>query len=157
MISYKYQNNSVFNSNVDFSVEINKIKFIYNAEKYGIVTKEYENQFKNPSPLEQYEAFSKVINRHDILFEETKIALSDKLDIELFLFLLQNKKEKIEELMLLLQKFPYIKINYDKNKPLQNIDLKPFSNNQFYRKLITIYSIIQDSVELLTNINEDEI
>ena len=59
--------------------------------------------------------------------------------------------------MLLLQKFPYIKINYDKNKPLQNIDLKPFSNNQFYRKLITIYSIIQDSVELLTNINEDEI
>ena len=145
-ISYKFENNTVFNSNIELSVELNKIKFIYNAEKYGIITKEYDKQFKNPSYLIQYEAFSKVINRHDFLFEETKNALSYNLDMELFLYLLQNKKEKMEDLMSLLKKFPYLNIIYDQRKPLKNLDFQPLSINQYYNKLITIYSVIQDSI-----------
>ena len=90
-ISYKFKNSPIFTCNYDFTVEKNKIKFIYDAGKKGSISL---NLFKNPSCLEQYNAFSQISQKHDILFEQTINFLIETLDMELFLYLLQNKKEK---------------------------------------------------------------
>lgn len=153
-ISYKYKNNSVFLCDFDFTVEKNKIKFFYDSGKKGTIKNEL---FKNPSCLEQYNAFCSISKKHDIIFKETVNFLSDNLDMELFLNLLQDKKEEREELMSILDNFPYFKINYDKNRPLPKIDFDPFSGDRNYRKLLLIYSAIQDTIVVLDDFNEDDI
>ena len=153
-ISYKFKNSPIFTCNYDFTVEKNKIKFIYDAGKKGSISL---NLFKNPSCLEQYNAFSQISQKHDILFEQTINFLIETLDMELFLYLLQNKKEKKDDLMSILANFPYSIIKYEKNKPLQKMDFSHVSNHKHYKKLILIYSLINDSIELLQDFNEDDI
>ena len=59
--------------------------------------------------------------------------------------------------MAILSGFPYLIIKYEIDKQLQKIDFSPVENNKYYKKLILIYSIIQDSNDLLSNFNEDDI
>ena len=153
-ISYKYKNSPIFTCNSDFSVEKKKIKFIFDAGKKGSICNEL---FRNPSCLEQYNAFCSISKKHDILLEDTKNFLSENLDMELFLNLLQEKKEEREELMSTLSGFPYLLVKYEKNKPLPKMDFEPFAQNKYYKKLILIYSIIQDSTELLGDFTENDI
>ena len=157
-ISYKYKKKQIFDSNFDFPLEKNKIKFIYDAGKKGSISSS-PKQFKNPSCLEQYNAFFKVSQNYDILFNETKNFLHKTLDIELFLYLLQKKKDKKDELMSILADFPYSDstIQYEKNKSLQKIDFSFVSKHKYYKKIVLIYSLIQDSTELLKDFNEDDI
>ena len=153
-ISYKYQNRTIFLCNFDFTVEKNKTKFVFDAGKLGSITSDL---FKNPSCLEQYNAFCTVSKKFDIILGNAKEFLSKNLDMELFLNLLQDKKEEREELMEILSNFPYLKVKYDKNRPLPKIDFDPFSANRYYKKLLLLYSTIQDQVVLLADFNEDDI
>ena len=59
--------------------------------------------------------------------------------------------------MSILANFPYSIIKYEKNKPLQKMDFSHVSNHKHYKKLILIYSLINDSIELLQDFNEDDI
>ena len=153
-ISYKFKNSPIFTCNFDFTVEKGKIKFIFDAGKKGSITGEL---FKNPSCLEQYNAFCQVTKKHDILFEDTKKFLFDNLDMELFLNLLQNKKDDRDELMLTLSNFPDLIIKYERDKLLPKIDFEALKNIKYYKKLVLIYSIIQDSIDLLGDLTEDGI
>ena len=153
-ISYKFKNSPIFTCNFDFTVEKGKIKFIFDAGKKGSITGDL---FKNPSCLEQYNAFFQVTKKHDILLEDTKKFLWDNLDMELFLNLLQDKKDVRNELMSTLSNFPYLIVKYERNKLLPKIDFEPFKENKYYKKLILIYSIIQDSTELIEDFTEDNI
>ena len=155
-ISYEFNKKQIFTSNFYFSLEKNKIKYIYDAGKKGSTS--LPELFKNPSCLEQYNAFLEVSQNYDILFQETINFLKKTLDIELFLYLLQNKNDKKDELMSILDNFPYKSIiQYEKKKPLQKMDFSHISNHENYKKLILIYSLIQDSTEFLNNFNEDDI
>ena len=153
-ISYKFKNSPIFTCNFDFTVEKGKIKFIFDAGKKGSITGDL---FKNPSCLEQYNAFCQVTKKHDILFEDTKKFLFDNLDMELFLNLLQNKKDDRDELMLTLSNFPDLIIKYERDKLLPKIDFEALKNIKYYKKLVLIYSIIQDSIDLLGDLTEDGI
>ena len=153
-ISYKFKNSTIFTSNFDFIVEKNKIKFIFDAGNKGIISNPL---FINPSCLEQYNAFCKVTKKHDLLFKETVTFLSNNLDMELFLNLLEEKKEERDDLMDILSNFPYLIIHYEKNKKIKDFDFSPFTEYNYYNKLILIYSIIQDSIDLITDFTEDEI
>jgi len=153
-VSYKFKSSPIFTCNYDFTVEKNKVLFIYDAGKKGSISSDL---FRNPTCLEQYNAFCQATKKHDILLEQTINFLSGTLDIELFLNLLQSKKDKQEDLMAILSGFPYLIIKYEKDKQLQKIDFSPVENNKYYKKLILIYSIIQDSNDLLSNFNEDDI
>ena len=153
-ISYKFKNSPIFTCNFDFTVEKGKIKFIFDAGKKGSITGDL---FKNPSCLEQYNAFCQVTKKHDILFEDTKKFLFDNLDMELFLNLLQNKKDDRDELMLTLSNFPDLIIKYARDKLLPKIDFEALKNIKYYKKLVLIYSIIQDSIDLLGDLTEDGI
>ena len=77
------------------------------------------NHFKNPSCLEQYNAFHTVSKNHEKLYDDAKNYLTSNLDFELFLNLLHAKKDKKEELMGIFLNFPYFKIKYDTNKFFQ--------------------------------------
>ena len=153
-ISYKFKNSPIFTCNFDFTVEKGKIKFIFDAGKKGSITGDL---FKNPSCLEQYNAFCQVTKKHDILFEDTKKFLFENLDMELFLNLLQNKKDDRDELMLTLSNFPDLIIKYERDKLLPKIDFEALKNIKYYKKLVLIYSIIQDSIDLLGDLTEDGI
>ena len=153
-ISYRFKNIPIFTSNFDFIVEKNKIKFIFDAGNKGSIANPL---FINPSCLEQYNAFCKVTKKYDILLEETINFLSNNLDIELYLYLLENIKEERDKLMDILSKFPNYIVKYEKNKQLKDFDFTPFTNYKYYNKLILIYSIIQDSTNLITDFTEKEI
>ena len=153
-VSYKFKNSPIFTSNYEFIVEKNKIQFIYDAGKKGSISNEL---FRNPTCLEQYNAFCQITKKHDILFEQTTNFLSQTLDMELFLYLLQSKKEKHQDLMSILSNFPYLIIKYEKDKQLPKMDFSPVDGNKYYKKLLLIYSIIQDSNNLLNNFEEDDI
>ena len=153
-ISYKYKNNLIFTSNSDFIVEKGKIKFIFDVAKKGGISNDL---FRNPTCIEQYNAFSLITKKDDILFEETKNFLSENLDMELFLYLLQNKKDEREKLMTVFSKYPNMIIKYDKTKELQKFDFEPLSKNEHYKKLILIYSVIQDLTDLIADFNENDV
>ena len=150
-ISYKFNKETIFSCNYDFIVEKNKVKFIYDAAKKGSISNDL---FKNPSCLEQYKAFHEVSQKHDIIYDETYNFLNENLDMELFLYLLENKDDDIKnDLMYILYGFPKsLKINYDKNKPLQQINWEPLSNKKYYNILLLLYSVIQDSIDLIEKI-----
>ena len=156
-ISYKFRNSPIFTCNFDFIVEKNKTKFIFDAGKKGSITGNFTDLFRNPSCLEQYNAFSQKTKKQDILFEQTVNFLSETLDMELFLNLLQNKKDASEQLMSILAGFPYMIIKYDKSKSLPKMDFSQFEKNKHYKKLILIYSVIQDSTDHLNGFDEDDI
>ena len=118
------------NSNSDFNVEKGKIKFIFDVAKKGGISNDL---FRNPTCIEQYNAFSLITKKDDILFEETKNFLSDNLDMELFLYLLQNKKVEREKLMTVFSKYRNMLIKYDKSKGLPKFDFEPFSQNEHYK------------------------
>ena len=141
-------------STSDFIFEKNKIRFVFDAGNKGPI---YTSAFKNPSCLEQYNAFHTVSKNHEKLYDDAKNYLTSNLDFELFLNLLHAKKDKKEELMGIFLNFPYFKIKYDTNKFLPTIDFEGVIHNQFYKKLILIYSIIQDSAVLLYDFKENDI
>ena len=82
--------------------------------------------------------------------------LRRSLDLELFLYLLEKKKDKIHDLFQVLNYLPYIKVVYKKNKPLQKIDFDSLVKNKYYTNLIIIYSFIQDSTHLLKELDEND-
>ena len=138
----------------DYTFEKGKIKFIFDTGNNG------SNQsylFRNPSCLEQYKAFCSVSKEHEKIFVEAKNYLSSSLDIELMLYLLEEKKEKKSELMNIFKKFPNFKIKYDRNKTLIPIDFSKISDNENYKILVLVYSIIQDSKDLLVDFTENDI
>ncbi len=60
--------------------------------------------------------------------------------------------------MSILDYFPYYStIQYEKNKPLQKMDFSYISKPNYYKKIVLIYSLIQDSTEFLNDFNEDDI
>ena len=154
-VSYIFKDKTFFSCEKAFTVDVGKIKFIYNSGNNGTFS---DNRFRNPSYLEQYKVFDKISNRKKELIEQTKEVLSKNLDIELFLYLLENRKDETEELMKILVRFPELTIIYDKNKPLPDFNFTNFSKDEKNNKILfMIYSIIQDSINLLTNINEEDI
>ena len=93
---YEYKNSITYKYPTDFTVEKDTIKFIFNA---GNDISIKGNHFKNPSCLEQYNAFHFISKNHEKLFEDAKNYLSWNFDIELFLTLIKDNKDKREELM----------------------------------------------------------
>ena len=156
-IDYKTKDGvAIFSCNNDFFIEKTKVKFIYDVANKGDIT---SKSFNNPSGLEQYEAFSKAFKNQDILFLETENFLKETFDIELFLYLLKNNENKSHSLFKILDNYPYFKIVYNKKKenPLQKINFESFSKIKNYNKLIIIYSVIQDSIDLLNEFKEDDL
>ena len=153
-LSYDYRDNFVFEYPLEFTVEKNKIKFIFDAGNENSIK---GNHFKNPSCLEQYNAFYFVSKNHEKLFEDAKNHLKWNLDIELFLYLMNDRKDKKEELMNIFMNFPNFKIKFNINKPLPKIDFEQTSRGENHKKLILIYSIITDSTELLKDFKENDI
>lgn len=154
-IIFKRSNDILFSSN-DFYVQKDKILFIYNiAEKYTIKIKEFEN----PSCPEQYDAFNKIIKDKETLFNETKNYLKENLDMELFIHLLEIEQNKIDEVFDLLEFFPSskMKIKYNKNNSLKIINFEVFQKKKNYLKLVFIYSVIQDSINLINEIKEEDL
>ena len=152
-ISYKSKNGYIFSSLNDFSTEKNKIKFIYDMANKGNCS---INSFRNPSSLEQYKSFYRIVKENEALWNETLNYLSDNLDLELYLTLIKEKKDEREILFRLLDNFPYMKIKYKKNKTLPNINFQDLSNYKNYEKLILLYSIVQDSTELIKEMKEQD-
>ena len=153
-VSYSFKNKTIYSCDTAFTVETRKIKFIYDAGKNGKIN---DKHFRSPSYLEQYLAFKQIVNENTNLIEETKKILSVNLDMELFLYLLENKKEERENLMKILNGFPKFTIIYDENKPLEKFDFSLLSPYKNYKIFSMIYSVIQDSTEILTDINEEDI
>ena len=135
----------------DYTADKKKTQFIYNAAKGNIV-----DLFRSPSCLEQYISFSKVIKEDEYLFYETLDYLSKSLDIELFLYLLEKKVDKRHDILDILNYLPYIKVVYEKDKRLGKIDFNSFPKNKNLTNLIIIYSIIQDSSDLVKGFNEND-
>ena len=154
-INYKFKNKYLFSCNFDLTVEKNKIKLIYNTANKGTIYGK-DSLLRIPSYLEQYKTYKKIIGKNDILFGETKDFLLENFNFELFLYLLQDNKEKREELMNMLSNFPNLKITYEKDKSLHKMDFFSLSNNPYYKLLILIYSVIQDSIELITDFKQDD-
>ena len=154
-VSYKdNRGNIIFSCPDDFTLEKNKIKFIYDAAKKGSIK---SKNFKNPSGLEQFKSFDNIIKDKECLFTQTLEHLSYNLDIDLFLHLFEAKEDKRKDLFKILDNFPYFKIIYQKNKPLLKVNFDSFAKNKNYNKLILIYSIIEDSTNLLSKFSEDDL
>ena len=153
-VSYIFKDKIIYSCDTAFTVETKKIKFIYDAGKNGKIK---DKNFRSPSYLEQYLAFMQLINENTNLMEETKKILSVNLDMELFLYLLENRKEEREDLMKILDSFPKFTIVYNEDKPLKKFDFSLLSPYNNYKILSMIYSVIQDSTELLADINEEDI
>ena len=153
-IAYEFPNSIINTYPSDFTVEKDKIKFIFDA---GNESSAKGNLFINPSCLEQYKAFQFVSKEHEKLFEEAKNYLAWNLDMELFLFLLNERKDKREELVNLFLNFPNFQIKYDINKSFPQIDFGWITPNKAYKDLILVYSIIQDSKELVKDFEENNL
>ena len=154
-IIYKVENDIYFSSN-DFIIKESEINFIYNIAKQSNLK---SKQILNPKSVEQYEAFNKILKNNEILFNETLKYLNEILDMELYLHLLELKQNKITELFDLLNTFPNMKMKiiYNKKNLFPKINLEAFSKNKNYMKLIIIYSVIQDSTNLLNELKEDDL
>ena len=128
-ISYKEGDNIYFRSN-DFEVEKNKVKFIYDVSKYGAIS---SNFFKYPTYLDQFKAFDKLTSNEESneasLFSNTVDFLSNYLDMELYLYLLDSKENQIRSLLEILDNFPYIKLLYQKNKLLPKVNFEKIKNS----------------------------
>ena len=59
--------------------------------------------------------------------------------------------------MKIFDRFPEFTIIYDENKPLKKFETSLLSTNDNYKICSMIYSVIQDSTELLSDINEGDI
>ena len=157
-ISYKdNKGNDIYLSSNEFYAEKNKIKVVFDAAKKGTISSNYSSNFKNPDSLAQYEAFNKVLKGKEFLLSETIEYLTNVLDIELFLYLLETKEEKHSAILGIFDNYPYLKIIYQKNKPLRKIKFESLTSYKNYKKLITIYSIIEDSTNLLNEFKEDDL
>jgi hypothetical protein len=123
-IIYKEGINIYYRSN-DFEVEKNKVKFIYELSKYGSIS---SNSFRCPSYLDQFKTYEKLVGKveknEDLLFSSTIDFLTNYLDMELYLYLLDTKENKIQSLLEILDNFPYIKLLYKRNKLLQKINFE---------------------------------
>ena len=158
-ISYKIkeENITIYQNQKEFEIIKEKVQFIYNAGKNGILPK-YQNYFKNPSCLEQYLSFKNLTNNEDYLNENTINYLNNKLDLELFLYLLGNNDIIKTKLLTIFEKFPSIKIVYDKNKLFNYINIDSLQIDKgISKKLKLIYSIIQDSPDIIKNFHEEDI
>ena len=154
-ISYVLNDKTIFSCDTVFTVEVGKTKFIYNSGNNENI---FSARIRNPSYFEQYKAFLQITNKKKELFEETKKVLSEKLDMELFLYLLEKRKDEIEKLKGILNRFPELTIIYDKNKPLPDFNFTDFSKEDKNNKILfIIYSVINDSTKLLTDIKEEDI
>ena len=158
-ISYKIkeENITIYQNQKEFEIIKEKVQFIYNAGKNGTFPK-YQNYFKNPSCLEQYLSFKNLTNNEDYLNENTINYLNNKLDLELFLYLLGNNDIIKTKLLTIFEKFPSIKIVYDKNKLFNYINIDSLQIDKgISKKLKLIYSIIQDSPDIIKNFHEEDI
>ena len=156
-ISYRYKKRLVFACGMNFEVEKNKIKFIYDAGKEGQISADYRNYFKSPSCLEQYKVFTSLYAKKEIILEETKNFLSKTLDLELFLYLIQKEEEKEKMIDEIFNNFPNFRIQYDNNKQFDKIDFESLYDNKYYKKIVLIYSVVQDSKSLLIDFKTNEI
>ena len=147
-IIYKVQsNNSILYESQDFTVEINKIKFNFNAAKYA---KKNSQIIKNPSCLNQYNSFSNLKNIENILFSNTLYYLKNNLDLLLYIHLLKNKREKEqEELINIFDNFPKFNIEFDEDIYNQNFDFKFSIPKGICIKLKILVSVIKDSSDTL--------
>ena len=148
--------NEILFSSIDFVLKKDETLIEYNiTEKYNMKSKE----FKSPSSIEQYEAFIKVFKDKDLIYYKTKNYFYENFDIELYLHLLETKQNKTIELCELLNNFPNsrMKVKYNKNKALQKFNFETIQNNKNYVKLALIYSVIQDSTELLNEHKENDL
>ena len=158
-IIYREGINIYYRSN-DFEIEKSKVKFIYELSKYGSIS---SNSFSCPSYLDQFKTYEKLINKveknEDLLFSSTIDFLTNYLDMELYLYLLDTKENKIQSLLEILDNYPYIKLLYKRNKLLQKINFEKIknSNNNNYNLLIIIFSIINDSFDLLNDFKEEDL
>ena len=144
-----------YSSNL-FNVKKGEIIFIYNAaEKCTMKTKEV----KNPSCIEQFKSFYQILPDKEIIFIQTKEYLNNYLDFSLYLYLIENHKNKAKELFGLLDFFPNSKmiVLYNREKILEKIDFGPFSKNKNFIKLIIIYSVIRDETKLLNDFKENDL
>lgn len=152
-IHYKMENGEyLYYCNKDYTVDKKKTKFIFNSNEKEFISP----LFRNPSSLEQYISFSKVINENECLFHEALDYLTKYFDLELFLYLLEKNKDKIYDILEILNYLPYIKVVYKKDKSLPKIDFNSLPKNKNYKILINIYSFIQDSTDLLKELEEND-
>ena len=152
-ITYKIDNRIIYKS-TKFEIKKNTNQFIFNSIK----TEDNNKYFKNPTCLEQYLAFLKISNSNSDLFSDTLKYLNEYLDIELYLYLLQNNKHNNDDLEKIIEKFPSIKVVYDKNKrlPIENIGSLPIGIG-IKKKLLLICSIIQDQTDLIKEFHKEDI
>ena len=143
----------IYNSRNKYICEKEKIKYEYDPGRNASIS---SNLFKIPTCLEQYNSFLKITKESESLFSNTKNYLIEYLDMELYLYLLETKIDKTQILLDILNNFPSLNVKYEKDKPLQNIKFESLSKYENYNKLIIIYSIIQDSIQLLNELNDND-
>ena len=153
-IYYESKKLKIYEISPEFTVEKGKTKFIFDAGNKGF---KRVNVFKNPTCLEQYKAFCSLSKNKKKIFQDTKDFLTSNLDFELFLYLLNNEKDKKEELVNIFSYFPNFKIKYNMKQSLPQIDFGQITNDKNYKILKLTYSIIQDSTELLVDLKEEDV
>ena len=148
--------NEIYLKTTDFIADINNINFYYNISQNKII-KSPEIQY--PTSIEQYDAYNKLLEKNEILFINTRKYLKENLEMELYIHLFEVAQNRVDTLLDVLDNFPnsQIKVRYNKNKPLKKINFETLKYYKNYFKLALIYSVINDSTELLNDLKEDYI
>ena len=154
-ITYKVENKIIYKS-TNFVIKKNTNQFIFNSIKNEDIND--GNCFKNPSCLEQYLAFLNISNSYFNLLSDTLKYLNEYLNIELYLYLLQNNSQINGDLEEIMEKFPSIKVTYNKipNISINNISSFPIGIG-VKKKLLLICSIIYDQPDLIKEFHKEDI